>query len=56
MLRSLTFGGIPGGTSNAFVMNILTLLGEEYSAENTAFIIAKGRTMKMDLTELETEY
>jgi hypothetical protein len=38
------------------VKAVLTYAGEDYSVENAAFLVAKGRTMRMDLTEIEAEY
>ena len=53
---SISLGFIPGGTANGLVMSILKYTNEEYSIETAAFIVAKGRTMRMDLTEIEGEY
>ena len=56
LMSSLTIGFIPGGSANGLVKAVLDYAGEEYGVESSAFIVAKGRTMKMDLTEIEAEY
>ena len=52
----MTVGFIPGGTANGLVKSVLDHAGEEYGVETAAYVIAKGRTMRMDLTEIELEY
>ena len=53
---SLALGFIPGGSANGLVKAVLTFADEDYSVENAAFLTAKGRFMRMDLTEIEAEY
>ncbi len=55
-MSSITIGFIPGGSANGLVKAVLDHAGETYSVESAAFLVAKGRTMKMDLTEIEAEY
>lgn len=55
-LNSITFGFIPAGTGNGLVKTISEMAGENYGILTSAFTIAKGRKMKMDLTELELQY
>lgn len=55
-MSKMTIGFIPGGTGNGLVKSVLDYSGENYTLENAAFIIAKGRSMRMDLTEIEAEY
>jgi hypothetical protein len=55
-MSSLTIGFIPGGSANGLVKAVLDHGGEEYSVENAAFVVAKGRATRMDLTEIEAEY
>ena len=55
-MASTSIGFIPGGSANGLVKAVLDYAGEEYSIENAAFVCAKGRTMRMDLTEIEAEY
>ena len=56
MMSSMAIGFIPGGSANGLVKAVLDYSGEEYSIENAAFIAAKGRVTRMDLTEIEAEY
>jgi sphingosine kinase len=56
MMAKMAIGFIPGGSANGLVKAVLDFAGEDYSIENSAFVIAKGRTMRMDLTEIEAEY
>jgi sphingosine kinase len=56
IMSSISIGFIPGGSANGLVKAVLDYAGEEYSVLNAAFIAAKGRRMKMDLTEIECEY
>ena len=55
-MSKTTLGFIPGGTSNGLVKAVLDFSGETYGVENAAFVAAKGRKTKMDLTEIECEY
>ena len=52
--RSMPFGFIPTGTSNAMIKNLLHRVKETTTLESACFLIAKGRNVKMDLTRLET--
>jgi diacylglycerol kinase family enzyme len=56
MMASTAIGFIPGGSANGLVKAILHHAGESFSVENAAFIAAKGRIIRMDLTEIEAEY
>ena len=56
IMSSLAVGFIPGGSANGLVTAILDYVGEDYSVETAAFVVAKGRTTRMDLTEIEAEY
>lgn len=56
ILAKTALGFIPGGSANGLVKAVLTYAGEDYNIENAAFIAAKGRTIRMDLTEIEAEY
>lgn len=56
LMSSLNIGFIPGGSANGLVKAVLDYAGEEYGVESAAFLVAKGRSMKMDLTEIEAEY
>ena len=56
MMAKTAIGFIPGGSANGLVKAVLDFSGEDYSIENSAFLIAKGRTTRMDLTEIEAEY
>ena len=55
-MASLNIGFIPGGTANGLVKSVLSHSGELYGVETAAFVVGKGRTMRMDLTEIECEY
>jgi sphingosine kinase len=50
IMNTTTLGFIPGGTGNGLVKSILDHAGEEFSVENAAFLAAKGRVTRMDLT------
>ncbi len=54
--RGLTFGVIPGGTSNGLAKALLAANDEDDTIENSAYLIARGRKGYMDLTEIEPEY
>jgi len=56
IMASTAIGFIPGGSANGLVKAVLDFAGEECNVENAAFIAAKGRTTRMDLTEIECEY
>lgn len=56
LMSSLSLGFIPGGTANGLVKAVLDYSGEEFSVENAAFIASKGRSTRMDLTEIDAEY
>jgi len=53
---TVTLGFIQGGTGNGLVSSILKQSGEELCVEEASFIVAKGRRMHMDLTEIDAEY
>ena len=56
LLKSgFTLGLIPGGTSNGLVKALLSYNNEEYTVENAAYLIARGRQNCMDLTEITQE-
>lgn len=55
-MSTISLGFIPGGSANGLVKAVLSAAGEDYNVENAAFVIAKGRQSKMDLTEIEAEY
>ena len=56
LMSSINLGFIPGGSANGLVKAVLDYSGEEFSVENAAFVAAKGRSTRMDLTEIEAEY
>lgn len=56
LLKSLTFGIIPSGSGNGLATTILNLTHQKFNVQNAAFTIIKGRSTKMDLTELDLEY
>lgn len=55
-MATTSIGFIPGGSANGLVKAVLDFSGEDYSVENAAFIAAKGRSTRMDLTEIEAEF
>lgn len=57
-MDSFAFGVIPAGTSNGLHKSIVEhkSVNEEEGIHSAAFAAAKGRVMKMDLTECELEY
>jgi diacylglycerol kinase family enzyme len=55
-LKTVTIGSIPGGTANAFTKCLLAHTGEQFGIEEAAYIIVRGKSTKMDLTELTGEY
>ena len=52
----LTFGFIPAGTANGLHKSVVTQFDEKEGIHTAAFAVAKGRTTKLDLTELDLEY
>lgn len=56
MMAKTSIGFIPGGSANGLVKAVLDFAGEPYGIENAAFVAAKGRSVRMDLTEIEAEY
>ena len=56
LMSKITVGFIPGGTANGLVKSVLDFDNENYGVLEAAFLVAKGRTMRMDLTEIEGEY
>lgn len=55
-LESFTFGFIPAGTGNGLHKSIMDDNDELHGIHEAAFSICKGRSTKLDLTELELEY
>ena len=57
-MNSFAFGVIPAGTSNGLHKSIVedANVNEDVGIHSAAFAAAKGRVMKMDLTECEMEY
>jgi len=54
--KDIPFGVIPSGTSNSISQNLFVRnTQEKISIKTVCNMIAKGRTMKADLTFLETE-
>jgi Sphingosine kinase and enzymes related to eukaryotic diacylglycerol kinase len=49
----IPLGAIPGGSGNAIVKNMCDKAGEECSLESAAYLIAKGRTVPIDLAAIE---
>jgi sphingosine kinase len=54
--ETINIGFIPGGTGNALTKSVLFTSKEEYGVQEAAFLVAKGRKMLMDCTEIEGEY
>ena len=50
--QTITLGFIQGGTGNGLTSSILKHTGENIGVEEATFIVAKGRKMSMDLTEI----
>ena len=42
-METITLGFIPGGSSNGLVKCVLEFGGEDFSVENSAFVVGKGR-------------
>src|SRR5438105_1286471 len=55
-MSKITLGFIPGGTANGLVKSVLHHGNENYGVLEASFLVAKGRQMRMDLTEIECEY
>jgi hypothetical protein len=55
-LARTSFGFIPAGTSNGLYASIASFGEEKDSIKSSAFVIAKGRSTKMDITKLDLEY
>ena len=53
-MKQTPLGIIPAGSANAYAKNICNESKEELSAENCAYIIAKGQTRMFDLMEIES--
>jgi len=53
---SVVIGFIPGGTGNALVKAVLAESDEEYGVLEAAYLAVRGRSKRMDLTELTLEY
>lgn len=56
LMSKLTLGFIPGGTANGLVKSVLDYDKEDFGVLEAAFVVAKGRSLRMDLTEIEAEY
>jgi sphingosine kinase len=56
MMETIAFGFIPAGTSNGLHKSVTEHAGELDGIQIAAFMCAKGRKTKMDLSELELEY
>ena len=55
-LNSIVLGVIPGGTGNGLVKSLLDRSDEIYGVQEAAYLIVRGKNLKMDLTELDLEY
>lgn len=55
-LESITIGTIPGGTGNGLIKSLLDHSGEKFGPLEAAYMVIRGRTDKMDLTQLDLEY
>jgi diacylglycerol kinase family enzyme len=55
-LDSVVIGFIPGGTGNALVKSVLATTNEDFGVLEAAYLIVRGKSIKMDLTELTLEY
>ena len=55
-INQTSFGFIPAGTSNGLYASVADLGTERDCVLSAAFVIAKGRNTKMDLTELTMQY
>lgn len=55
-LNNINMGFIPAGTANGLHKSVTNQFNEKDGIHSAAFATAKGRTTKMDLTELELEY
>ena len=55
-IKSICFGFIPAGTANGLHKSIVEASQEEQGVLTGAFLCAKGRKTKMDLTEIDMEY
>ena len=55
-LSKTSFGFIPAGTSNGLYASIAAFGQEKDSIKSSAFVIAKGRSTKLDITKLDLEY
>jgi sphingosine kinase len=56
MMAGTSLGFIPGGSANGLISAIQDYSQEDTSVASAAFIVAKGRTTRMDLTEIDAEY
>jgi sphingosine kinase len=48
-LASLSLGIIPGGSANGLAKSLLHYAAESYSAQNAAFVVARGVSRKCDV-------
>lgn len=54
--EKIAVGGIPGGTGNGLIKTLLTEINEDYGIKEAAWLVLRGQTSKIDLTELRMEY
>jgi len=54
-VKNIPIGVIPSGTSNSLIKNLLEKADEVVSTETVCNLIAKGRILKSDLTELKRD-
>ncbi len=53
---SVIIGFIPGGTGNALIKSVLAATNEDFGVLEASYLIVRGKSSKMDLTELTLEY
>ena len=55
-MDSVVIGFIPGGTGNALIKSVLAATNEDFGVLEASYLIVRGKSSKMDLTELTLEY
>ena len=55
-LKSTTFGIIPAGSGNGFVMSLTDYTGNDFGTLEATYSIVRGERRMIDLTELDLEY
>lgn len=55
-MEKTTFGIIPAGSGNGLVKSLLEKSGHVFAVLPAAYAIAKGRSFKLDITEMDLEY